>query len=51
MQSMATLSSHSGAVTAVEFQHEDKFLAVARWVQPACGQAQQSCNAWEDRLH
>lgn len=48
---MATLRSHSGAVTAVEFQHEDKFLAVARWVQLACGQAQQSSTAWEARMH
>ena len=29
---MAALGGHLGGVTALEYQHEDKLLAVARWV-------------------
>ena len=29
---MVALGGHLGGVTALEYQHEDKLLAVARWV-------------------
>ena len=36
------LGGHLGGVTALEYQHEDKFLAVARWAR-CC-----AAGGWED---